>query len=144
VFDLPMGGTFILEPMKHKIIYLLFTFFIAHGALAHQMDKLGPNGGFVKMPGAYHMELVETADSLKVYLLDMNFKDALTKNSSVSIVYSGTKQSQTNCKEQENHFICPKPKEGLNQYKFALVSSTRNKIKGGVARYDLPLKLPAH
>jgi hypothetical protein len=125
-------------------MYLLVTFCFAHMALAHQMDKLGPHGGFIKMPGAYHMELIETAESLKVYLLDMNFKDAVTANSSVSIVYSGTKQSQTNCTAQDNHFICLKPKEGLNQFKFVLISSTRNKIKGGVARYDLPLKLPGH
>lgn len=79
-------------------------------ALAHQMNKLGPNGGFITMPGAYHMELVETDDALKVYLLDMNFKNSVTANSSVSVIYSGPKQFEVKCREQDNHFICAKPK----------------------------------
>lgn len=122
--------------------YFLISFFVIHHASAHQMDKLGPNGGYVKMPGAYHVEVVDKGDVLNVYLLDIQFKNPLTENSSVAVTYYGSQPFETECKKQEHYFVCPLPKAGLTSYKRVSIKSVRNKIKAGLAVYDLPLKLP--
>ena len=56
---------------------------------AHGMNKPGPNGGEIRMPGPFHTEAkAEGANKLKVYLLDMNFKNPVTANSSVEVTFS--------------------------------------------------------
>ncbi len=52
-----------------------------------------PNGGFIKMPGAFHTEVVPVGQNkLKVFLLDMNWKNPSILNSNLSVTHkaSGT------------------------------------------------------
>jgi hypothetical protein len=68
-----------------KTICMLFAAILFQHTLAsaHGEDKAGPNGGFIRMPGAFHTELVPSGkDKLKVYLLDIQWKNPSLKNSS--------------------------------------------------------------
>lgn len=107
---------------------------------AHGEDKLGPNGGFVRMPGAFHTEIVPTSSNeLKVFLLDMEWKNPSVLNSSVELTFSETKAK---CEIKENYFLCefPKTMDLTKKGKIKLLSQ-REKLKGNSVIYELPLSL---
>ena len=55
-----------------KYLILFASIWTATNAFAHGEDKAGPHGGFIRMPGAYHTEVVPVSkNQAKVYLLDM-------------------------------------------------------------------------
>lgn len=117
--------------------------FMATQAFAHGEDKLGPHGGYVRMPGAFHTEVVpEGKDQIKVYLLDINWKNPSTKNSSVEITLQKKPKAPIQCQAQNDFFICALPAGTNLQKKGKLfVTSQREEQKGNQATYDLPLKL---
>jgi len=142
--------------MKTIFLNILTAFLIAlapNFANAHGEDKPGPNGGYIRMPGAYHTELILTApNSAKVYLLDINWKNPVVKDSGVKISAagiakeghsSGSKVKPTafsDCKPAKDHFVCELPKNiNLSAAGSLTVSSTRLKQSGGPAIYNLPL-----
>lgn len=117
---------------------------------AHGEDKPGPNGGYIRMPGGYHTEVLATAPNrLKVYLLDINWKNPVVKDSTAQVSYAaaGTDKSQdvkatpfSNCKAAADHFVCELPKSvNLNEAGTLTLKSTRAKQAGIVATYTLPL-----
>jgi hypothetical protein len=64
----------------------IFSAVLSVGVLSfsHGMDKPGPHGGFVQMPGAFHTEVVPQKDgSLWVYLLDINIAEPSVRDSEV-------------------------------------------------------------
>lgn len=127
--------------MKHLIF--MFSILAAANVFAHGEDKLGPNGGFIRMPGAYHTEVVvDGKDQLKVFLLDINWKNPTTKNSSVELSFSGKSKSSTQCNAKDDYFSCPLP-SGIDLKKKGqlTVTSQREGQKGNQASYALPLKL---
>lgn len=127
--------------MRMKIVTLLSFFLSSEIVLAHGMNKLGPNGGYIRMPGAFHTELVDKGNKMRVYLLDIQFKNPVTADSSVSIKYKGSKESEYACIKSQNYFECKKPDSGLKNVKEVILNATRNKSKGGEAVYTVPLKL---
>lgn len=127
--------------MNIKIVTSLFLILFSSGSFAHGMNSLGPNGGYIKMPGAFHTELVDNGNTMQVYLLDMGFKNPTTIDSSVKIKYHGDSHFDYLCKKSTNSFICEKPKNGLKDYKEVVISVVRNKIQASEAVYSLPLKL---
>ncbi|QDK42354.1 hypothetical protein DOM21_13050 [Bacteriovorax stolpii] len=127
--------------MKTKIAISLCLLTLSSLSFAHGMNKYGPNGGYVKMPGAFHTELVDKGAKMHVYLLDMNFKNPTVINSIVKIVYKGTSNTEYSCSKDSNYFVCDKPSGGLMGYKEIAISAVRNNNKAMVAIYNLPLKL---
>lgn len=120
------------------MIFLTSSILFAHGE-----DKVGPNGGFVRMPGAYHTEVVpEGSDKFRVYLLDINWKNPTVTASEVKAQQVvGKKKSDIKCEVQTDYFLCRLPKgANLNKGKLVL-ESTRESQKGVTATYPLPLKL---
>ena len=114
-------------------------------AWGHGEDKLGPNQGFVKMPGGFHTELVKTDEQhIKVYLLDLEFKNPSTKDSKVEVRLN-KKGKWTSCPAKENFFACDLKaalgKGGISDPGTLQVQATREKQKGNVAEYALPLTL---
>lgn len=111
-------------------------------AIAHGEDKPGPNGGFIRMPGAFHIELsLESANSLKVYLLDMEWKNPSVVKSDVQITHNNSK-TKAKCKIKESFYICVFPKSVNLKKKGSLkVNSTREGQIGNEVSYPLPLKL---
>lgn len=110
-------------------------------AFSHGMNKHGPNGGYIKMPGAFHTELVDIGTKMHVYLLDMGFKNPITTNSNVKIKYKGSIESEYSCTKSANYFVCNKPEGNLENVKEVIINATRNNSKGGAATYSLPLQL---
>lgn len=127
--------------MNFKIVTLLSTLLISSSLFAHGMNKNGPHGGFINMPGAFHTELVDKGNQMNVYLIDMSFKNPIVTDSSVTITYKGTKVTQITCTKEKDYFVCEKPKDGLNNIDTISISAVRNKNKARDAVYKVPLKL---
>lgn len=127
----------------NQLICAALTLLVSLTAFAHGEDKLGPHGGFIQMPGAYHTELVpEGTHTLKVYFLDISWKPQAPNESSVSISYAGKKTLQATCESQETHFACTFPPEvDLGKKGKLVVTSQHEKQKGNEVTYKLPLKL---
>ncbi len=111
-------------------------------AYPHGEDKLGPNKGYVRMPGAFHTELVNgTKGRFKVFLLDVRFKNPIIKNSFVKgIVKISGKSSPFECNPRKNHFFCDLKVAAKEPYTVEITSS-RDGMVGGIAVYEFPLKL---
>lgn len=121
---------------------LLFAVLLNYNlASAHGEDKPGPNGGHIRMPGAFHTEVVSTQNGYKIYLLDIEWKNPTTKNSFIQAsVVSGKKTAALSCKQEVNHFFCESklPQKGKLE-----IQATREGQKGNLASYSLPLKFEA-
>lgn len=133
-----------------KLSFLAFSLLLglisSTDARAHGEDEAGPHGGFIRMPGAFHTEVVKVShQKFKVYLLDMEWKNPSTKDSSVlaEVELKGTK-TQTNCVIKSNHFECSIPKPSSLKKGVLNIKAKRENAVGGLAVYDLPLKLSAH
>jgi hypothetical protein len=125
---------------------LLLTVFRSTDLLAHGEDKPGPNGGFIQMPGGFHTEVVPAGkNNIKVYLLDLDWKNPITKDSSVvAILKKGKQTERANCKSETNYFSCFFSAQADLKAKASLeIFATRDKQAANVAVYELPLKLNA-
>jgi hypothetical protein len=114
-------------------------------AFAHGEDRPGPNGGYIRMPGGYHTEVVVSGKNrLKVYLLDINWKNPTVKDSSVKVSFAGAKPSSTDCTAAKDHFVCELPKNTNLTVSGTLTLSSRRAKQAGVdATYALPLSFAA-
>ena len=97
-------------------------------------DKPGPHGGYITMPGPYHVELVEKDKMIRIYLLDIRIKNPIIKNSSAIL-------NRTKCLPKENYFECAMPEMKNSNVKEYLLETVRNNVKGTLAIYKLPLQL---
>lgn len=107
---------------------------------AHGEDKPGPHGGFISMPGAFHVELVPVSkNKVKAYLLDIDWKNPTVKDSSVELSRG---QVNAKCTMDYDFFTCefPKPVD-LTKKGQIDVKATREKQIGNSVSYQLPLKL---
>lgn len=110
---------------------------------AHGENKTGPHGGHIRMPGAFHTELVlDQEQNVKIFLLDINFKNPSVKDSKVGVVAKSGKTlvnfKCTEMVEEAPHFHC------IPEQKFLLkgeliVKAVREKSVGNEAVYKLPL-----
>ncbi len=130
--------------MRTLIFTLLMTLILGEGVVyAHGEDKLGPNGGFIRMPGAFHTEILPLgANKLKVYLLDINWKNPSVSNSSLSVTLNSKKIPKDKCQIKEKYYLCEFPK-GVDLTKKGELSieAQRENQKGNQVSYELPLKL---
>lgn len=126
--------------MKMLFVTLMGVLVISNSAYSMGGDKPGPNGGFVKMPGTYHVELVPKKDRVLVYLLDLSLKNPTSKNSSVILKLINKETKEVNCKIENKYFVCNVSSGDLARYTEINLVSIRNKIKGTMAVYKIPLK----
>ena len=130
-------------PLK-AIFLLLISGYFAQFAHSHGLNKPGPHGGFIKMPGTFHTELVPLSENeWKIYLLDENIKNPTVKNSSISgAAKLRDGQTPLTCKVVEDFFLCTLqatgPKETPTKLQF---ESKRSGGPLGVSIYQLPLDL---
>ena len=114
-------------------------------ALAHGEDKPGPNGGFIRMPGAFHTEVIPlAANSLKILLLDIAWKNPSVKGASVKAVYQSVanQKSDAVCKAEANFFVCKfSGNIDISKSGKLEIQAEREGIKGILVSYPLPLKL---
>ena len=113
-------------------------------ALAHGENKPGPHGGHMRMPGAFHTELVRESDnSFFVYLVDIQFKNADTKSSSLSMVAKTNEaEIELSCKAQSERFLCKLPDTKSPGAKIGklIVKAKYLGFPEGAAIYNLPLQ----
>jgi len=131
--------------MKKNTIFVLLVLLVSQYASAHGEDKYGPHKGFVRMPGAFHTELVlDGQNQLKVYLLDIEWKNPSVKKSQVQVKYNNKTDAKCDVqsKESDSYFLCVFPaKVDLNKKGELKVIAVREEQKGAEAIYKLPLKL---
>lgn len=123
-------------------LWIVFVLAFLTPAWAHGEDKPGPHGGFIAMPGAFHVELVPVdARRLKVYLLDIHWKNPSVVNSAVELTNGVTAAS---CGVKADHYLCEfGSKVDLNKKGELRVTAVRENQKGNVVQYSLPLKMEA-
>lgn len=122
-----------------KNIIAILILFTSINALSHGEDKLGPNGGYVRMPGNFHTEVVPNQDdTIKVYVLDINFKNPTVDNAKVEAYFK--KKKPLDCKPATDHFICNTKGFSLKKGKLTIIAE-RDGIKGAKAKYKLPFAL---
>lgn len=110
--------------------------------LAHGEDKLGPNGGYIRMPGGFHTEVKLAEKNLQIYLLDIQWKDPVTEKSKVEVEYkTPSGGAKLACRADQTFFSCELPKGFDKNTGKLLVMAERKGMKGARAEYDLPLKL---
>jgi hypothetical protein len=122
---------------------MLVSPFISQTVWGHGEEKPGPHKGYLRMPGAFHIELVPQGNSkFKVYLLDIEWKNPSVENSKLEIkAINDGKTADVKCGNAQgvDHFSCQLP-EGYSLKKGELrVSAIRQKSIGAEMRYDLPL-----
>ena len=125
-----------MKTARTLIFSLLAT--LSLNALAHGENKPGPHGGYIRMPGAFHTEVVKEKDGYRVYLLDINWKNPSVLDSSVSAsVQVGKKTTELVCTKQTDSYLC---KSLLPQKGKLNIQAKREGQTGAVATYKLPLK----
>lgn len=126
-----------------RIIYLGFILLTCTICQAHGENVYGPNGGFVRMPGAFHTELVPVSKTqLKVFLLDIGWKNPTVKKSKIKVSLLSKANSQADCKITSNYFLCTFPNTVDLTAKGTLkVLAVRDRQKGMEVLYNLPLHL---
>ncbi|BDA78012.1 hypothetical protein LPTSP3_g09420 [Leptospira kobayashii] len=109
---------------------------------AHGENKPGPNGGQIRMPGAFHTELISLGDKkFKLLLLDLNFENPITKNSSVNVaIQSNGRRENLKCETHPDHFYCFGNEKPIEKDAKLIVSSSRENAKGIEVIYPLPFR----
>ena len=120
----------------------------ATNALGHGEDKFGPHKGFVRMPGAFHTELVAEGGKAHIYLLDVDWKNPTVEGSSVKAkLQRGKARYEMKCSPAKDYFVCENVVVTAFQDKDLLeVSAERNGQSGIPVNYEWPLilKAPEH
>jgi hypothetical protein len=125
--------------MKASFVTLILTVFLSQTVFAHGMNKAGPNGGHIRMPGNYHVELVPKEKGMIVYFLDMMFRPISIEQASVTLSLNGTKNFKASCEKVAVNFICNIGTESIKNYKEIVLETTRDGKAVVKSIYKLPL-----
>ena len=125
--------------MKASFVTLLLGALLSTSAFAHGMNKPGPNKGYIRMPGTYHVELVSEQNTLKVYFLDMAFKPLPLEKATAKVVLKGLKEAPVECSKGAAFFTCDTKEANMNKYKEILVVSSKGGEREVTSTYKLPL-----
>lgn len=138
------------KKMKINSVLSVFVFsvssllFVTSSAYSHGEDKAGPHGGEIRMPGAFHTEIVQKkSDTFLVYLLDINWKNPSIQNSKVKASVIVDSQSiNLNCVVRQQYFECKSAKKLLpfKNGDEVTINAVRENVSAGPAVYELPLR----
>lgn len=124
----------------HMLLKILTILCVIDPIFAHGEDTPGPHGGFIRMPAAFHTEVISDKKGFKVILLDINFKHPTVKDSSVQAQAQFGKQTiSLQCKPQADYFLCPLQKSWKQKKGRLDITAVREKTEGAVVSYPLPL-----
>lgn len=127
---------------KSVLVLLALTAIFANAAHSHGEDVPGPHGGYIRMPGAFHTEIVfdEKLGELKIYLLDINWQNPSTKDSQLEATLKSKNTSEKlNCKKNTDYYSCLLSKNLSLRTGALVIQASREGIKGSLASYELPL-----
>jgi predicted double-glycine peptidase len=108
------------------------------------MDKPGPHGGIIQMPGAYHLEaLKKTKETIQIYVLDMNFVNK-TPNEKTEITAQVRRKKQNlklQCEMEpaKEFYLCQSPQK-IKAEDVLLVDSKLGDMKGNQAQFEFEPK----
>lgn len=127
--------------MKKTVTAYIISIFICSYAFAHGEDKAGPHGGYIRMPGAFHTEIVPNSNGqFKIYLLDINWKNPTVKNSQLHIKFLDKGVNDVvQCQTDVDYFLCQLPKGATFKKGKISVKATRENAVGNEIKYQLPL-----
>lgn len=134
----------------NRITPAVILLFLTTTGWTHGEDKFGPHGGYIRMPSNYHTEVkVENNRTLKVYLLDLHWKNPTIQNSTVEATHKSAANQKspsaavtTQCEPKENFFLCQFPSRiNLTRSGEIKLATQRDGQKGVEVLYPLPLKL---
>lgn len=125
--------------MKASFVTILMALSLSQNAFAHGMNKAGPNGGYIRMPGNYHVELVSKEKSLDVHFSDMMFKPISIDQGSTTLSLNGAKSFKTTCEKVAAAFKCDLKNESLKNYKEVVLETSRDGKAIAKSTYKLPL-----
>jgi hypothetical protein len=128
--------------MGIKTIWLLAALVLSDLAYGHGEEKPGPHGGFIRMPAAFHTEVVPVGkNQIRIYLLDINMKNPTVESSSVKAVLTGKKGSAAKCEARGDFYLCTfSGKSDLNRGELS-IEAKRGGQSGSPVSYKLPLGL---
>lgn len=129
-----------------SLVIALSVLALGAAAHAHGEDKPGPNGGEIRMPGAFHTEVKIQGKEVRVYLVDIEFKNPTVENSSVEITAitgaakNGLKLACRASKaSRPAYFTCTAPKYSPVDGDVLKVKAKRGTSTGNEVEYSLPL-----
>ena len=125
--------------MKASFVTLLLITLLSQTAFAHGMNKAGPNGGYIRMPGNYHVELISKEKAITVYFLDMMFRPISIDQAGVTLSLNGAKSFKTTCVKEAVSFVCNLGNESLKNYKEVVLETTKDGKAIAKSTYKLPL-----
>lgn len=125
--------------MKAAFVTILLSTIVSQAAFAHGMNKAGPHGGYVRMPGNYHIELVPADRELKVYFLDMMFAPISIDQSSLSLTLRGKKQLKAECLKELHFFRCDTKDQSFKNYREIVIESNKEGKAAATSTYKIPL-----
>ncbi len=130
--------------MKSANFAFILLLGLSNIVFAHGEDKLGPHGGYIRMPGPFHTEVLALSKfQLKIYLLDIQWQNPTTNDSKIEVKYKKGKVSElAKCEPSGLFFNCSfSGNVNLKAKAKIEVIAERGKQKGSVATYELPLAL---
>jgi hypothetical protein len=126
--------------IRFSVLAALLT--LSHIVYAHGEDELGPHKGYIKMPGAYHVEVITNKDKLDIMLLDVNFKNPTVLNSHMKAKIKNDNEIHIlKCETMDNYYSCAIDAALLNSKGVLVIESERQFAEGMPVEYALPLKL---
>ncbi len=125
--------------MKASFVTILLTLLVSGTVFAHGMNKPGPHNGYIRMPGAYHVELVTDKNILKVYVLDMSFKPLPMTGATAKITLKGFKEVSLDCIKGAEFFSCDTKDTNMKKYTEILIESSKAGERAATSTYKLPL-----
>ena len=105
---------------------------------AHGENLPGPHGGAIRMPGIFHTEMLPVSNGFKIMLLDLQFANPSTRNSSVTAnLVSGMTTVELKCQKKTDYFLCYADKQSIEPDSELQVTSVREKAVGKTVSYPL-------
>lgn len=126
--------------MKAGFVTILLTLMASNIALAHGMNKAGPHGGYIRMPGDYHIELVPVDKEFKVYFLDMKFTPIVLNEATLKLTLNGKKPLKAQCLRETHFFRCDINEQSFKKFKEIVIESSKNGKTEATSTYKIPLK----
>lgn len=116
---------------------------LAPSSWGHGEDKLGPNGGYIRMPSNFHTEIVPKGDSqFQVYLLDIQFANPTVDKSQLKVLQKVKGQEYpVTCQVAGTLYSCTLAKGQTLKAGELVIESERMGQRGVAVTYPLPLTL---
>ncbi len=126
------------------LILLMFAVSPISQVWAHGEDRPGPHGGVIRMPGAFHTEVLALDGGFKVLLLDIALgKPSVSGGSVRGRIVNGDSVVALQCAAHSDHFFCETPRGSVPDKGELILDAARGGEKEGRAVYPLPLALPS-